>query len=219
MEKSATNRKKIWKILILGENITHLTLEREKHGRKLDNLATTVNLTHCWVALSQTVVSHCRYSLRCIVAICHVALPQFVASHCRKLLCRIVAICHVALSQFVVSHCSNLLHCIVAICCVAMSQFVALHCRKLLWCRIVALSQFVALHCRNLLRCIVAIRCVTLSHHDVSCWCVALLHYILYIHYYANTVRYVRLSDVAMQDIWDRAGGPVFTQGPVRFRK
>ena len=207
MEKSAINRKKIWKILILGENITHLTLEREKHGRKLDNLATTVNLTHCWVALSQTVVSHCRYSLRCIVAICHVALPQFVASHCRKLLCRIVAICHVALSQFVVSHCSNLLHCIVAICCVAMSQFVALHCRKLLWCRIVAircvaLSQFVVSHCR-----------IMMCHVD------ALLCCIIYIHYYANTVRYVRLSDVAMQDIWDRAGGPVFTQGPVRFRK
>ena len=152
---------------------------------------------------------YCKFDtlLSRIVANCCVALSLFVALHCRNLSRRIAAIRCVALSQTVVSHCRNLSRRIVAIRCVALSQFVALQCRKLLWCRIVAircvaLSQFVVSHCR-----------IMMCHVD------ALLCCIIYIHYYANTVRYVRLSDVAMQDIWDRAGGPVFTQGPVRFRK
>ena len=84
MEKSATNRKKIWKILILGENITHLTLEREKHGRKLRQFG-----------------DYCKFDklLSRIVANCCVALSQFVASHCRNLSRRIVAIRCVTLSH------------------------------------------------------------------------------------------------------------------------
>ena len=160
MEKSATNRKKIWKILILGENITHLTLEREKHGRKLRQFG-----------------DYCKFDklLSRIVANCWVALSQFVVSHSRNSLCRIVAICCIALSQTVASHCHNLLLCIVANCCgVALSQFVALHCRNLL-------RRIVASRCVMLMRCFVALYKIIII--KINCLFVGNLSTILYIHY------------------------------------